>query len=132
MTLPIYKRGILTKENPPFITVQLGSANPNDNTTAIRLNEDQIRPIVRTLSPTANQERRFIEYLARNPLAKTRECCQVIACVNLSHLRRVTADSLAVFGLEARCIHPDRPIKNGFGESTGQVLWALYDIGRQS
>lgn len=104
-------------------------SEPSDNTTPIKLNESQIALIVSLLSPRAHQERRFIEYLARNPLAKTKECCRSIACVNLGHLRIVTADTLTQFGLMAKCVHPVKPIKNGFGESTGQVLWGLYEIG---
>jgi hypothetical protein len=108
--------------------VHFGGEHEN-NSTPIRLNETQIALIVNALSPRANQERRFIEYLARNPLAKTKECCRNIACVNLGHLRIVTADTLVQFGLMAKCVYPVQPIKNGFGEQTGQVLWALYEIG---
>lgn len=98
-------------------------------TQPVELTDLQIATILEALPPKANQRRRFVEYLARNPLSKTKDCCRAIACVNLSHIRRVTADELAKFGLEAKCIHPSEPIKNGFGESTGQVLWALYELG---
>ena len=99
------------------------------DTTPIKLNEVQIAMIVACISLTANQERRFIEYLCRNPLAKTKDCCRAIACVNLSHLRKVTANTLATFELEAKCIHLNKPINDGYGEATGQVLWALYKLG---
>ena len=111
--------------------LNLGGPDDKKHTTPIKLNEDQIALVIRALSPKANQERRYIEYLARNPLAKTKDCCRNIACVNLGHLRIVTAPLLARFGLEAKCVQPPKPIKNGFGENTGQVHWGLYRVNAE-
>lgn len=99
------------------------------DTTPIKLNEEQIAMIVARHSLTTNQERRFIGYLGRNPLAKTKDCCRAIAFVNLSHLIRGIANTLATFVLEAKCIHLNKPIKDGCGEAPGQALWALYNLG---
>ena len=100
------------------------------DTTPIKLNEVQIAMIVACLSLTANQERRFIEYLGRNPLAKTKDCCRARACANLSHLTRVTANTLATFGLEAKCIHLNKPIKMGMGKLLGKPcgLCTIWEV----
>lgn len=98
--------------------------------TAIALDETELAAILLTMSPTANQERRFVQTLARKPNAVTKQACMSIGCVNLSDLRQRTAGTLARFNLEARCIHPKKPIRNGFGEDTGQQLWGLYPLDK--
>jgi len=108
----------------------LVGSDKTEHSTAVRLNKVQVFRITQCLSKNANQERRYIEHLGFNPLDSTKSCCRAIACVNLSDLRQRTAKVLAKFGLEARCVSPDKPIKNGYGEDTNQKLWALYEINR--
>jgi hypothetical protein len=97
----------------------------------VKLSEAELAAILTTMSSTANQERRFVQTLARRPLSTTKQCCMGIGCVNLSDLRQRTAGTLRLFDLEARCIHPGEPIRNGFGEDSGQQLWALYTIQKE-
>ena len=87
-----------------------------------------IEQIILALSPTAKQQHRFVSFLGQNPLSRTKVCCRAIACVNLSNLRERTSKALAKFGLEARCVHPEEPIKNAYGEATDEHLWGIYCI----
>jgi hypothetical protein len=112
----------------PNLCLPLAGSDMPDHSTPIKLTEEQIAAITQNLSASANQERRFISVLGSRPDVLTKKACKQIACVNLGHLRIVTASLLARFGLEARCVHPPKPIKNGFGENTGQVHWGLYQL----
>ncbi len=106
--------------------VQLTGENISEFNTPITLHQSELNFVLGGLSPNANQERRFIETLAKNPLIHTKRACQKIACVNLSDLRQRTQKLLARHHLEARCTSPSTPIKNGFNENSGQKLWGLY------
>lgn len=115
-----------TDESGSFETILLVGENVENSNTPLKVDEELIDRIISMLPTTANQERRFISVLGANPNILTKNACRRIACVNLSHLRSVTVSLLEGFGLEARCVHPPKPIKNEFGENTGQVLWGLY------
>jgi len=105
------------------------ASNSNNLNTPVTLTQSELTPIICNLRESANQERRFVELLATNPLVPTKKACRTIACVNLSDLRQRTAKLLKGFGLEARCISPAKPIRNAYSETTNQKLWALYRIG---
>jgi len=127
MESPI-KRAAPDSGSSSIQNVLLGGSDKINNITPVTLDEDQIERIVQVLSPNAKQQHRFVGYLGRNPLSRTKVCCRAIACVNLSNLRERTSSALSKFGLEARCTHPEKPIKNAFGESTDERLWAIYKI----
>ena len=122
------KRAAPQMDSSSNLNVMLGGSDEINNNTPLRLNKEGVIEITKHLSSKAYQEIRFIKHLAFNPLDNTKSCCKAIACVNLSHLRRRTAKVLFRFGLEARCVSPGKPIKNGFGENTSQKLWALYKV----
>ena len=127
MEQPI-KRAAPEMGNNSNLNVLLGGSDTINNNIPADVSESLLSEIILTLSPTDNQERRFIQHLARYPLQNTKACCISVACVNLSDLRQRTAKLLARFGLETRCVSPEKPSKNGFGEDTNQKLWALYEI----
>lgn len=105
------------------------ASNYENFNTPVKLTQNEINLIIKNLAKSANQERRFIELLASNPLVPTKKACRQIACVNLSDLRQRTAKLLKEFCLEARCTSPAKPIRNAYSEVTNQKLWALYRIG---
>ncbi len=126
------------KKNPagrPGLSGVLSPRNDDTNTTinsAVWLDADQIKKVLKTLPYTAKQARRFVAYVAANPHAPTASCNVAAAAVNLSDVAIKYNPYLLRAGYKLKCRRPGKPIKNRFGEESGQVHWALYQISGEA
>jgi hypothetical protein len=98
----------------------------HSNDSAVTLSADELDDLLMRFSERAKQIRRFVGIVGTNPNRPTTECNRFSAACNLSDLRQKYNKTLRGAGYELRCKVPTKPILNGYGENSGQFLWALY------
>ena len=100
----------------------------------VKLSPDKLYEILdyyETHHSRSRQAIRLITALAQNPDSPTNRLNKG-GGVNLSHVARVNNKRLKKFGYMIACKVPPAPIKNSFGEDSGQELWGLYKVDNQS
>lgn len=114
------------RELPPS-----GKGNNQQNETKcikklpVRLDNKTSEILYSALPPRANQAKRLVKQLSLNPDSPTNRLNKGSG-VNLSDVARKYKRYLSPYGYYIDCRKPATPIKNSFGEDSGQHLWGIY------
>jgi len=79
------------------------------------------------LPSRANQAKRLVKYLPFNPDSPTNRLNKGSG-VNLSDIAKKYNKYLKPHGYFVDCRKPSIPIKNSYGEDSGQYLWGIYSL----
>lgn len=93
----------------------------------VRLDNETADILYNALPPRANQAKRLVKLLSFNPDAPTNRLNKGSG-VNLSDVARKYKRYLKPHGYYIDCRKPPKPIKNSFGEDSGQQLWGIYSL----
>ena len=106
-----------------------GTDKPDITTSLpVTLEELEIQKLLTHLLPTSKQAIRFVEIVGAKPDSPTNKCNRGAGGVNLSDLAIKYNPRLIQGGYYLDCRKPEKPIKNNFGEDSGQQLWGLYRV----
>jgi len=100
----------------------------NHATDSSYLTQYQIDKLLDNLPIRANQAKRFVSHLARNPKSKTADCNIAVGAVNLSDIATKYNPYLESSGFKLECELPYPLIKNLWNEETMQHLWSLRPV----
>ncbi len=115
--------------NGVYKSVQMQAAsNLKKDIAPVKLTQQQIDDLLKHLPANANQARRFVTYVAKNPNSKTALCNVATLGVNLSDIARKYNPYLLNGRYVLRCHLPERLILNKLREPTMQHLWGLFAV----
>ena len=108
--------------------IQFGGFNGKNHKRYEALPQYLVDELLSCLPSRANQARRFVEHVAKNPNATTAQCNVAALAVNLSDIAVKYNPYLESKGYKLVCCLPCKLIRNRLGEQTMQHQWWLMEL----
>jgi hypothetical protein len=95
----------------------------------ITLSEDELQQVIERVAPTGKEygSARIVRMLAAEHSVQTVRINTKCAVGNISdQVHKLINPRIDDLGLYVACVKPPYPIKNQFGQSSGQMLWSFF------